>query len=78
MGYVVEVPVIEDDLIKQMNRMRAWLDHRRFEPSSFTLSYVGARKGVHVFFASEAEAAVFAAELGGMQLASPNSDFVAA
>src|SRR5205085_3835842 len=43
MGCVVEVTVTEDELVGRMNHMRAWLDHRRFEPSSFTLSEADGR-----------------------------------
>ena len=78
MGYVVEVLVPEEDLVRQMNRMRAWLDHRHFEPSSFTLSYAGDRKGLRVLFASESEAAAFAAEFGGTQTSAARSGSVAA
>jgi hypothetical protein len=78
MGYVVDVPVTEDDLVKQMNRMRAWLDHRHFEPSSFTLSYAGSGKGLRVIFASESEAVGFAEEFGGILRPLAASDSVAA
>ena len=78
MGYVVEVPVSEDDLVAQMNRMRAWLDHRHVEPNSFTLSYAGTRKGVRVHFAGENDAAAFAKEFGGTQHSAAASDSVAA
>jgi hypothetical protein len=70
MRCVVEVPVAEDDLYEQMNRMRGWLDHQRFEPSSFRLSRVGNRQAVRVVFQSESEAMAFAAEFNGLLLAS--------
>jgi predicted dehydrogenase len=78
MGCVVEVTVTEDELVGQMNHMRAWLDHRRFEPSSFTLSPGSGPKVVRVLFRSESEAAAFAAEFGGRPLSSADSGHVAA
>jgi hypothetical protein len=78
MRYVAEIPVTEDDLDGQMNRMRAWLDHRRFEPSSFRLGSAGGRQVVRVLFNTESEAAAFATEFGGTQLDPPLSDTVAA
>ena len=74
MRYVVEVPVAEDNLYEQMNRMRAWLDHRRFEPSSFRLSRAADRQAVRVVFKSESEAMAFAGEFGGAMLASSVPD----
>jgi hypothetical protein len=71
MRYVVEVPVAETDLYEQMNRMRGWLDHRRFELSSFRLSRAENRQIVRVVFKSESEATAFAAEFGGLLLAPP-------
>jgi hypothetical protein len=70
MRYVVEVPVAEDDLHEQMNRMRGWLDHRRFEPRSFRLSRAGNRQVVRVLFKTENEALAFAAEFRGLLLSS--------
>jgi hypothetical protein len=74
----VEVSVTEDDLVGQMNRMRAWLDHRHFEPSSFKLSPAAGRSVVRVFFKSESEAVAFAAEFGGRSLSLTASRHVAA
>ena len=74
MRYVAEVPVSEDDLYEQMNRMRAWLDHQRFEPSSFRLWRAGNRQVVRVLFKAESEAVAFAAEFGGSLLSSPVAD----
>ena len=74
MLYVVEVPVAEDDLYEQMNRMRGWLDHQRFEPSSFRLVRADNRQLVRVLFNIESEAAAFAAEFGGSLLSSPVAD----
>ena len=74
MRYVAEVPVIEADLYEKMNRMRAWLDHRRFEQSSFRLWRAGDRQVVRVVFKVESEAMAFAAEFDGSLLASPVPD----
>ena len=74
MLYIAEVPVTEDDLDGRMNRMRAWLDHQRFEPSVFRLSQTDDRQLVRAFFKVEAEAAAFAAEFGGSPLSSPVAD----
>jgi len=69
MGHVVEVPVADENLHDQMNRMRGWLDHRRFEPSSFRLSQVSDRQVVRVAFKSESEAVAFASVFGGSLIA---------
>jgi hypothetical protein len=74
MRHVVEVPVAGENLYDQMNRMRGWLDHRRFEPSSFRLSQVGNRQVVRVVFKSQSEAMAFAPEFGGSLLASSVPD----
>jgi hypothetical protein len=70
MRYAVEVPVAEDDLNEQTSRMRGWLDHQRFEPSSFRLSRAGNRQVVRVLFKTENEALAFAAKFQGLLLAS--------
>jgi hypothetical protein len=57
-----------------MNRMRAWLDHQRFEPSTFRLWRAGDRQVVRVLFNTESEAVAFAAEFGGSLLSSPVVD----
>ena len=74
MRYAVEVPVAEDDLYEQMNRMRGWLDHQRFEPSSFRLLRTDTQQVVRVVFKIASEAAAFAAEFGGSLTSSPDSD----
>src|ERR1051326_4850981 len=78
MGSVAEGSLTGDDLVKQINRMRAGLDHRPFEPSSFKLSPAAGRKVVRVLFKSESAAAEFAAEFGGRSLSSAASGHVAA
>jgi hypothetical protein len=74
MLYIAEVAVTEDDLDEQMNRMRDWLDHQRFEPSVFRLSQTDDRQVVRAFFKAEGEAAAFAAKFGGSVLALPVPD----
>jgi hypothetical protein len=71
MLYIVEVPVTEDDLDERMNRMRAWLDHQRSEPSSFRLLRTDTQQVVRVVFKIESEAAAFASGFGGSLLSSP-------
>jgi hypothetical protein len=71
--YIVEVPVAEDDLDERMNSMRAWLDHQRFEPSSFRLQRTDTQQVVRVLFKIESEAAAFASEFGGSLASSPDS-----
>jgi len=78
MRYAVEVPVAEDDLNEQMNRMRGWLDHQRFEPSSFRLSRAGNRQVVRVLYKTENEALAFTAEFRGLPLASSVPEVVIA
>jgi hypothetical protein len=65
MPCVAEVSVSEDDLDDRMNRMRAWLDHQRFQPSSFRLQRVGDRQVLRVLFKTADEAAAFVSEFGG-------------
>ena len=74
MLYIAEVPVSEDDLDDRMNRMRAWLDHERIQPSSFRLSQTDDRRVVRAFFKTEGEAAAFAAEFGGSVVSLPVPD----
>jgi hypothetical protein len=74
MLYVAEVPVSGDDLDDRMNRMRAWLDHQRFEPSSFRLWRTADRQVVRVLFKIETEAAAFATEFGGALLPASATD----
>jgi len=78
MLYVAEISVSEDDLDDRMNRMRAWLDHQRFQPSSFRLRRVDDRRIVRVLFKIEDEAAAFASEFGGSLLSLAGTDVVIA
>jgi hypothetical protein len=78
MLYVAEVSVSEDDLDDRMNRMRAWLDHQRFQPSSFRLRRVGDRQVVRVLFKTADEAAAFAGEFSGSLLSSAGTNIAIA
>lgn len=66
--FPVEIRIPEQDevaLTAKMAVMREWLDHRRFEPSTFR--YTSTSPGIvfRVDFSVEGEAAVFAKEFGG-------------
>jgi hypothetical protein len=78
MLHVAEVSVSEDDLYDKMNRMRAWLDHQRFQPSSFRLRRIDDRQIVRVLFKTADEAAQFAGEFGGSLLSSAGTDVMIA
>jgi hypothetical protein len=45
--------------------MRAWLDHHRFEPTTFRYTFTGPGILFQVEFSVEAEARAFAREFGG-------------
>jgi hypothetical protein len=69
MVYIVEIEGAGDGLPEQMNQMRAWLDHQRYEPSRFRVSDAGAQPtGCRVYFNTEDEAAAFARQFGGRVL----------
>jgi hypothetical protein len=51
-----------------MTEMREWLDHQRFEPARFRLTY-SPDIVFRVDFAIEAEAAAFARKFGGYVIA---------
>jgi hypothetical protein len=75
MLYVVQVSVTDRDLPNWMNQMRAWLDRKRLEPSSFRL--VDTPQTVRVTFNIEAEAEAFAAEFDGRLLPPSTTDAAA-
>ncbi|HZU91585.1 MAG TPA: hypothetical protein VE993_20200 [Stellaceae bacterium] len=63
--FTVEIRIMDEaSLAKRMTEMREWLDHQRFEPARFHLTY---SPGIvfRVDFAIEVEAAAFAREFGG-------------
>ena len=67
MPYMVELPINEVDFTERMNRMRAWLDHRRVQSTGFRVS--GAEpSGCRIQFDTESEAEAFAREFGGQVL----------
>ena len=74
MRFVVEVRRVEGELTGEMNRMRAWLDHHRLQPSSFRLVRTGNARIVRVRFKSEDEAAAFASEFAGTLHATSATD----
>jgi hypothetical protein len=55
----------ENALTAKMAVMREWLDHRRFEPSTFRYTFTSSDIAFRVEFSVEAEAAMFAKEFGG-------------
>ena len=70
MRYVVELAISEQDFTERMNAMRAWLDHRRCQPSAFRIA--GPDQSVcRVYFEAESEAEAFAREFGGRLLDAP-------
>jgi len=60
-----------------MNAMREWLDHQRFEPSSFRFTFEPAGPVFQVDFKVEAEARTFAIEFGGRVLSVAGAQEVA-
>jgi hypothetical protein len=74
MSYVVEVPVNDADFTERLNRMRAWLDHRRLEPSGFRFAAAGDNPGgCRVYFRSETEARQFTEAFGGRLVCAPTT-----
>jgi len=70
MRYIVELAISEQDFTDQMNTMRAWLDHRRCQPSAFR--FADSEQGVcRVHFEAESEAEAFAREFSGRLLSAP-------
>jgi hypothetical protein len=65
---IVEVPVPADDVSTPMRKMRQWLDHMRFDPSSFNWREINGRFVVRVGFKAAEEAAVFAKHFAGRVL----------
>ncbi len=55
----------EDALTARMTAMREWLDHRRFEPSTFRYTFTAPGILFRVDFAVAAAAVAFAREFGG-------------
>jgi hypothetical protein len=55
----------EDALTVKMTAMREWLDHHRFEPSTFRYTFTAPGLLFRVDFADEAAAIAFAREFRG-------------
>ena len=67
--FQVEVPVPEENsLPERMEKMRTWLDERRYEPATFRYSFTGSGILFRVDFPVEAEAAEFATAFRGTLL----------
>jgi hypothetical protein len=54
-----------DDFAAQLKDMRLWLDEHRFEPSTFTYSFLNTGMSVQVSFKIGDEAEAFARRFGG-------------
>lgn len=66
--FPVEIPIRERDedaLTVRMTAMREWLDHRRFEPTTFRYTFTAPGILFRVDFSVEAAAVAFAREFGG-------------
>ncbi len=61
----------EDALTARMTAMREWLDHRRFEPSTFRYTFTAPGILFRVDFSVEAAAVAFAREFGGRVIGAP-------
>lgn len=66
---VIKVSLSDEDLAKQMGRIRTWLDDRRYTPVEFR--YRQAKNGltVHVQFTDAKEADEFARQFSGRSVA---------
>lgn len=66
--FSVEIRIVERDesaLTGRMTVMREWLDHERYEPSTFRHTFIASGIRFRVEFKIEAEAVAFAQEFGG-------------
>ena len=69
--FSVEIRMHDSDekaVTAKMNSMREWLDHRRFEPSTFRYTSEPAGLFFRVDFKVETEATTFANAFGGRVL----------
>jgi hypothetical protein len=55
----------EDAFTARMSVMREWLDHHRYEPSTFRYTFIATGMLFRVEFKIEAEARAFAQEFDG-------------
>lgn len=70
--FPVEILLIDEEkLADTMERMRTWLDHRRFEPAVFRCSFTSTGIRVRVEFPVQGEAAAFARAFDGSLAAAP-------
>lgn len=70
--FSVEVRMSDDPaLTERMATMRTWLDHHRFEPSTFRHTFVAQGIIFRVEFKVEAEATMFAKAFAGRLIGSP-------
>jgi hypothetical protein len=68
--FPVEIRIRDEAaLTAQMARMRMWLEHRRFEPSTFYYRFTAAGVLFRVGFGAETQAIMFAKAFGGRILA---------
>ena len=58
----------EDALTARLTAMREWLDHRRFEPTTFRHTFTESGLQFQVDFRLQEEAVMFAREFGGLLL----------
>ena len=67
MGMVqVEIRIAEDAALSdRMEKMRTWLDQRRFEPATFRFSFANSGIICRIDFQVETEAAEFATTFEG-------------
>ena len=64
--FQVEIPIAEDGALSdRMEKMRTWLDERRFEPATFRYTFIHQGIVCRVDFPIEAEAAEFATAFDG-------------
>jgi hypothetical protein len=59
-----EIRITGGNLAERLGEMRAWLDAKRFEPSSFTYFRDGGALVVRVAFKVDSEAHAFALKFG--------------
>jgi hypothetical protein len=72
--FPVEIRITDTDekaVTVRMNAMREWLDHRRFEPSTFRYRFETCGLVFQVDFKLEAEAVAFAEMFSGRSTPSP-------
>jgi len=64
--FLVEIRIPNEDMLtEEMQAMRTWLDHRRFEPATFRYTFAPPAGVFRIDFTDEAQAAAFAAAFGG-------------